>query len=283
MINKLLKLYREHLLLRIFWWLAVIIPGVPFILFSVGFQLYAHWPRDYSDITAVTINKNTQYLSLSAHGVKDNPESWSNELKNIIKNTNNQQLINLEKSQVSLGWKPYSENALTCSVTGKNIGEKLANQILLLPKLQAVHLIGHSCGSFVIYGICKQLKKHNSTIKIQTTYLDPVSIYSGVFWRYGVDKFGNCADFSDSYIDTKDGVPGSNENLSNAYTFDVTDIRLEKKLSYAPHAWPTYFYLNAYKNNEVPIYFNQQGSLDKRFVMDKLVKWQTLIEARLNK
>lgn len=273
MINKLLKFYRKYLLIRIFWWLAVIIPSIAFILFSFVFQLYAHWPRDYSDITAVNINQNTQYLSLSAHGVKDNPESWSNELQKIIKNKNNQQLINLKKSQVSLGWQPYSDRALTCSVTGESIGKDVANKILLLPNIQAVHLIGHSCGAFVIYGICKQLKKVNSTINIQTTYLDPVSIYSGIFWRYGVDKFGNCADFSDSYIDTKDGVPGSNENLNNAYTFDVTDIRLEKNLSYAPHAWPTYFYLNAYKNNQVPIYFNQQGDIDSRYNMNKLIKW----------
>lgn len=271
MLNKLLTLYREHLLLRWLWWLAVIIPGIPFILFSVGFQLYAHWPRDYSDITAIHLNQNSQYLSLSAHGVKDNPTSWSNELQYIIKNS--QQFTKLSKAQISLGWQPYSDNALVCSVTGKNIGKELAQKIVLLPKLQAVHLIGHSCGAFVIYGLCEQLKKVKAAIKVQTTYLDPVSIYSGIFWRYGVDKFGDCADFSDSYIDTKDGVPGSNEKLINAYTFDVTDLRLDKNLPYAPHAWPTHFYLNAYKSNQVPIYYNRQQELDIRFDMNKLVKW----------
>lgn len=271
--NKLLTLYRKHLLLRWLWWLAVIIPGVPFILFSVGFQLYAHWPRDYSQITSLAIKPNTQYLSLSAHGVKDSPKSWSNELQNIIKHSNNAQLAELSKAQVSLAWQPYSDNALVCSVTGKNIGEELADKIALLPNLKAVHLIGHSCGSFVIYGLCEKLKQIKPTITVQTTYLDPVSIYSGIFWRYGVDKFGDCADFSDSYIDTKDGVPGSNEKLKNAYTFDVTDIRLEKNLPYAPHAWPTHFYLDAYKNSKVPVYLNYQGDLDKRFDKNKLIQW----------
>tara|TARA_R110000744_G_scaffold1965_6_gene7669 strand:- start:1690 stop:2511 length:822 start_codon:yes stop_codon:yes gene_type:complete len=273
MMNKLLKLYRAHFLLRWFWWLAVIIPGVPFILFSVVFQLYAHWPRDYSDIKIGAINPNTQYLSFSAHGVKDSPESWSNELQNLIKQSNNEQLTNLTKAQISLNWQPYSDNALVCSVTGSNIGHKLAKKIALLPNLKAVHLVGHSCGSFVIYGLCEKLKQINPTIKVQTTYLDPVSIYSGIFWHYGVDNFGDCADFSDSYIDTKDGVPGSNEKLKNAYTFDVTNIRLEQNLPYAPHAWPTHFYLDAYKNKQVPLYFNFPSGLDKRFDKNKLIKW----------
>ena len=273
MMNKLLTLYREHLLLRWLWWLAVIIPGVPFILLSVAFQLYAHWPRDYNDITVDAINPNTQYLSLSAHGVKDSPESWSNELQNIMSHNSIEQLADLALAQISLDWQPYSDNALVCSVTGSNIGEKLAKKIALLPKLKAVHLIGHSCGSFVIYGLCKKLKQVNPSIKVQTTYLDPVAIYSGIFWRYGVNKFGDCADFSDSYIDTKDGVPGSNEKLKNAYTFDVTDIRVKQNLPYAPHAWPTHFYLDAYKNNQVPVYFNHQEDLDTRFDKTTLLKW----------
>ena len=271
--NKLLILYREHLLLRWLWWLTVVIPGVPFILFSVGFQFYAHWPRDFSQITAIAIKPNTQYLSLSAHGVKDSPESWSNELQAIIKQGNYQQLAGLSKAQISLAWRPYSDNALVCSVTGKNIGEELATKIARLPNIKAVHLIGHSCGAFVIYGLCQQLKQIKPSISVQTTYLDPVSIYSGIFWQYGVEKFGDCADFSDSYIDTKDGVPGSNEKLKSAYTFDVTERRLEKNLPYAPHAWPTYFYLEAYKNQSVPVSFNHPGDLHKRFDDKILIKW----------
>lgn len=271
--NKLLKIYRTNIWLRVFWWLAVIIPGIPFIIFSVGFQLYAHWPRDYSNIISITIDSHTEYLSLSVHGVKDTPKSWSNKLQNTIKDTNNGQLAEFQKGQLSLSWQPYSDNALVCSVTGKNIGEKIAEKIVLLPNLKAVHLIGHSCGSFVIYGLCEKLKQLKPSINIQTTYLDPVSIYSGIFWQYGVNNFGSCADFSDSYIDTQDNVPGSNQNLKHTYTFDVTNIRLEKKLTYAPHAWPTYFYIDAYRNEQVPIYFNHHGDLHKRFDDNVLNKW----------
>lgn len=271
--NKLLKIYQSNIWLKLFWWFAVIIPGIPFILFSVGFQLYAHWPRDYSDITRINLNSNTEYLSLSAHGVKDTPKSWSNELQNTIKDSNNEQLAEFQKSQLSLSWQPYSDNALVCSVTGNNIGEKLAEKIVLLPNLKTVHLIGHSCGSFVIYGLCEKLKQLKPSINIQTTYLDPVSIYSGIFWQYGVNNFGSCADFSDSYIDTKDTVPGSNQNLKHAYTFDVTDIRVNNKFSYAPHAWPTYFYIDAYKNNQVPIFTGEAIKTSHNLNNKKLTKW----------
>ncbi|MGB1263376.1 MAG: hypothetical protein ACPG52_10730 [Cognaticolwellia sp.] len=271
--NKLLVFYRKHVLLRWLWWLAVIIPGIPFVLLSVGFQLYAHWPRGYSEVTSIAIKPNSQYLTLSAHGVKDSPLSWSNALQNMIKHSNSAQLKGVPATQISLDWRPYSNNALVCSVTAKNIGAKLGEKIAQQPNIKAVHLIGHSCGSFVIYGLCEKLKQLKPAIKVQTTYLDPVSIYSGVFWRYGVDKFGDCADFSDSYIDTQDGVPGSNEKLKNAYTFDVTGKRLAEKLPYAPHAWPTHFYLEAYKNKQVPIYFNNPNNLDKRFDKNALITW----------
>ncbi len=271
--NKLLETYRSNIWLKLFWWLAVIIPGIPFIIFSVGFQLYAHWPRDFSQITSITVNPKTEYLSLSVHGVKDNPKSWSNRLQNTIKNTNVQQLAKFQKAQVSLSWQPYSDNALVCSVTGRNIGEQLANKVAKLPNIKVIHLIGHSCGSFVIYGLCEKLKQIKPMIRVQSTYLDPVAIYSGLFWQYGVNNFGSCADFSDSYIDTQDTVPGSNQNLKHAYTFDVTDIRLKNKHPYAPHAWPTFFYIDAYKNNQIPILSDEDIELSDKLNNDKLTKW----------
>ena len=90
---------------------------------------------------------------------------------------------------------------------------------------------------------------------MQTTYLDPVSVYSGLFWDYGLNHFGRCANFSDPYIDTEDTVPGSNQNLPHGYTFDVTQMRKDNKVVYPPHKWPTIFYINTLKNNQVPIYF----------------------------
>lgn len=133
--------------------------------------------------------------------------------------------------------------------------------------------MGHSCGSFVILGICEALREHNQSLSIQTTYLDPVSVYSGIFWDYGVKHFGSCANFSDAYIDTQDTVPGSNQALKNAVTFDVTQIRVQNKLNHAPHAWPTLFYIHALREKQVPIYFYSANQLSSEYSKNTLITW----------
>jgi len=270
--HKLLTLYRKHSLIRWAWWLAVVIPGVPFVIISVGLIVYMHWPRGYQEVINFTLQDKTQYLTLSAHGVKDTPSSWSDHLQETMSKVTLPQLNGLQQEHISLSWQPYSNNPLTCSVAGKKIGAKLGKTINKLPNILAVHLIGHSCGAFVIYGLCQELKSINKSIHIQTTYLDPVSIYSGIFWQYGINNFGSCADFSDSYIDTEDTVPGSNQVIKNSFTFDVTEIRKEKKYTYAPHNWPPHFYVGAYKKKIIPIYFNSSENLQNKFQSNTLIK-----------
>ena len=277
--NKLRMLYKKHWLVRWFWWLAVIIPGVPFVLISVGFLLFMHWPRDYQAVVNLPFDTNAEYLTLSAHGVKDTPASWSDALQSTFSDSKHLSFSRLKKQHISLSWQPYSDSVLICSVAGKSIGYELGEKIGKMPNLQAVHLIGHSCGSFVIFGLCESLKQQDSSISVQTTYLDPVSIYSGVFWDYGLDHFGRCADFSDAYIDTEDTVPGSNQALPYAYTFDVTKTRTGNNLDYAPHQWPTIFYLNALKENQLPIYYKSTAQMSKNFQKNILMKW---LESNIN-
>lgn len=95
----------------------------------------------------------------------------------------------------------------------------------------------------MILGICEGAKSIKPTIKIQTTYLDPVAVYSGFFWQYGIKNFGSCANYSDTYIDTEDRVPGSNQAILHSATFDITQMRTSQKLDIPPHVWPTLFYL----------------------------------------
>lgn len=271
--NKLHSLYKKYWLVRWLWWLGVVIPGVPFVLVSLVFLLFMHWPRDYQEVVNIDYAPDVEYLTLSAHGVKDTPASWSDALQSTFAVVEHSSFSKLKKQHISLSWQPYSDNVFICSVTGKNIGYELGEQIGKMPKLKAVHLVGHSCGSFVIFGLCESLKEQNSSIGIQTTYLDPVSVYSGIFWDYGLNNFGRCADFSDAYIDTEDSVPGSNQALPYVYTFDVTQTRVGDDLTYTPHQWPTIFYLNALKKNQVPIYYKSTPQISKNLQKNLLMKW----------
>lgn len=275
--NKLRQMYLQYWFIRWLWWLGFIIPGIPFVLASIGFLLFMYWPRYFQEITHLPLVTDVEYLTLSAHGVNDTPASWSDELQTIFANDEELSLRNVKQQQVSLSWQPYSDNALICSVVGKKIGNELGDKLANLSSLKGVHLIGHSCGSFVILGICESLKAQNALISVQSTYLDPVSVYSGLFWDYGLNHFGRCADFSDAYIDTEDTVPGSNQNLPYAYTFDVTQVRKHHNLAYPPHKWPTLFYLNAVKNNQVPIHFKSTPALISNYHKDRLMVWPSSV------
>lgn len=237
----------------------LVLPGIPFVLFTLGYLGYLFWPHDVSDITNLKLSKNAQHLTISAHGVKDSSESWSDKLQQLMA----RQLVNLEQQNISLSWQPYSDNPLTCSVLAKRIGQQLGERIIKETQITSIHAIAHSCGSFVIYGLCQQIKENSQTIKIQTSYLDPVSVYGGFLWDYGVDNFGSCADFSDAYIDTGDTVPGSNQALLNAHTFDVTKLRIKNQINVPPHIWPTQYYLQALDKGEVPLLVNDSEAGDK--------------------
>ena len=208
--------------IRLFVWLFVIIPGIPFLLGSVGITIYVYWPRDFSSVSQFSIDKRTEYITLSAHGVKDSPASWSDELQLLMAKHPYSQLSEVNQQNQSIDWQAYSSNVFICSVAGKRIGIEIGKHLATQPDLKAIHAIGHSCGAFVILGICEGVKSINPKLIVQTTYLDPVSVYSGIFWDYGIDNFGSCSNFSDNYIDTRDTIPGSNQALPHVYTFDVT-------------------------------------------------------------
>lgn len=250
----------------IFWflfWVLVVIPCVPFILGNFAYIAYVYWPRDVSAVTQFHIRPSTTSISVSAHGVNDNPSSWSDELQGLIQN-NLENKKEKNHQHISLDWQPFSANPFICSVVGKKIGYDIGKIIAVKNKVNYVHAIGHSCGSFVVLGICEGARSQGRDIKIQSTYLDPVSIYAGFFWDYGVHHFGTCADFSDVYIDTSDTIPGSNQSLPHAHTFDVTQIRVTKNIAIHPHNWPARYYVEAYSDRTVPL-LRQKTSAEKLY------------------
>ncbi len=227
----------KKLLLKILVVLFAVIPLVSFVLANIVFLSYMYWFQNFDDMQFPVINEEAEHVIILSHGLGDTTESWTSPLKLLFE----------EKEEpgvqvVSLDWNPYSKNTFRCSIDGMRIGAKVAEQINTMKSLKTLHLIGHSCGSFVVLGLCEAMKESRPDIRIQTTYLDPVAIYGGLFWNYGVDHFGGCGDFSDAYIDIEDGVPGSNQSLTNAHTFNVTDVRKASQYKKNPHVWPTVYY-----------------------------------------
>ncbi|MFC1838642.1 hypothetical protein ACFL1N_03600 [Thermodesulfobacteriota bacterium] len=227
---------QETLWLKLILYLLVAIPGGAFIFVSIGTLVYIYRPIDYSQIKMPVSNPGDKHVFVLAHGVRDTTASWSDPLKHELEEKNPDARV------ISLEWKPYSESTLRCSVDGRRIGNIIGKKLAAGKNLESMHLIGHSCGSFVILGICEAVKSVRNDVSIQTTYLDPVSVYGGLLWNYGINRFGGCSDFSDSYIDTGDTIPGSNDLIPHTITFDVTAVREKVKFEGSPHVWPTVYY-----------------------------------------
>jgi pimeloyl-ACP methyl ester carboxylesterase len=217
---------------------------VPFVVGSLALLAYIYWPATFHEISFPAAGNGDTHIVVLAHGLKDSPDSWSDPLKDIIGN------LDQETRVISLDWNPYSQNTFRCSVYGKRIGEKIGRHLAADLSLKSAHLIGHSCGSFVVLGLCQALKEGRDNVVVQTTFLDPVTVYGGIFWEYGLRRFGRCGDFSEAYIDTGDDVPGSNQLLPQAYTFDVTAVRELSDFSGSPHIWPTVYYLDLVRSGK---------------------------------
>lgn len=244
-------------------WLAIglllilLLPLVGFLLASLGLILVTYWPRDFDEIDVTSVRAGAPHLIVIAHGVKDSPATWSAPLASLLKDKKG-----AATQVIALDWEAYAGNTLNCAILGKRIGDKLGREIAQHRRQNnrpaSLHLIGHSCGAFVIYGLCEAVRRElspDTTPIIQTSYLDPVSVH-GLRWRYGINHFGRCGDYSEAYIDTRDRVPGSNERLPHAHTIDVTAAQADQ---IPPHLWPIFYYRQLVVQERAPDYFADPG------------------------
>ncbi|MBU0486080.1 MAG: alpha/beta fold hydrolase [Proteobacteria bacterium] len=230
-------------------WIIVIVPGVTFVtasLFIIGYSNIP-WPLG-NKIKMASVGNNIAELIVLVHGKGDSPSSWAEGFALDLESS----LLNDQQQVVIVDWGAYSKDLFRSTLNARRIGHDLGQKLSAQKNIKRLHLIGHSAGSFVVYGMCEAIKKRNGNIFIQTTYLDPVSIYGGVNWGYGTRHFGSCADISDAYIDRDDTVPGSNEPLQHPHTFDVTALKEAAGFKGSPHLWPIYYYRQAVLNQTLP-------------------------------
>ncbi|OIQ47708.1 MAG: hypothetical protein BM565_05205 [Gammaproteobacteria bacterium MedPE] len=231
------KIYLYHPNAIVFWLLffGLYFPVISFVFVSIILIIYIFWPFQSYDIQTTDITSNK--VVLISHGLKDDTATWVTTLKKqLLTNGGDVQVI-------AIDWSRYADNALTCSVNGRRIGHDMANILLKNSQLIDIQLIGHSCGAFVNYGICEVLKEHQNDINVNSIYLAPVSVYGGMFWEFGLDNFGACANESITYFDTEDRVPGSNRAPIHSTGIDVTDYKQQFGFDGAPHQWPIYYFL----------------------------------------
>lgn len=239
--------------------ILIILPAILFVVGTIGMLLFIYLPSDIQDNYELPPLGKNSHLIVIAHGMKDSPESWGYSLKNQLENNSDQSAIAV------IDWSGSAKNPLTCSVNATRIGGQIASQLSGFNGLKSVHLIGHSCGSFLIQGVCDALTQTRPEIKMQNTFLAPVSIYGGVHWDYGLANFGNCGDFNEVYVDSGDKGPGQYQWWPRSFTFDVTDVRVQSDYRGSPHLWPITYYQGLVAKNSHPL-LQEEMTISSRLV-----------------
>lgn len=236
------SIYKKHSNALVFWLLffAFYLPIGSFFLASAALLLYVFWPlQSYIVEVPQTTSKNIVVIS---HGLKDSNQTWATKLKGAIEHNSP------DSNVVAIDWSPYAGNAFTCAVNGRRIGNQIAETLIDSDSLANVKVVGHSCGAFVNFGICEGLKAHKPRIEVESVFLDPVSVYGGIRWNFGLNNFGSCADKSMTIFDTEDNVPGSNQAPKYSKGIDVTDLKQQYDYSGTAHQWPIYYYIQQVKS-----------------------------------
>lgn len=239
--SKVCYFYEKHPNAFVFWLLffAIYLPLFPFLFLSLFLTVFIFWPFQYYDVPIDPVIQ--QDVIVIAHGLKDSDKTWAAELKEILSNKEQPTQI------LAIDWSEYAQNAFTCAVNGRRVGQSIAKRLIDSGHLNSVTVIGHSCGAFVSYGICETVKNQRLDVSINSIYLAPVSIYGGIFWNFGYEYFGDCADDSFTYYDTEDRVPGSNVAPIHSQGIDVTPFKELYDYQGSPHLWPIYYYMEINK------------------------------------
>jgi hypothetical protein len=135
---------------------------------------------------------------------------------------------------------------------GGNLGKAIA-----VEGWSKVHLIAHSAGASLIQACSEMIKATSSNIVVQCTFLDA---FVGLDYA-GIEKYGQGANWADSYFTRDDGTGGENfpftqGPLDHSYNIDVTQLDPTKVVynsfssgaigqcytTKSSHGWPITFY-----------------------------------------
>eukprot|EP00303_Exanthemachrysis_gayraliae_P004860 CAMPEP_0205999212 /NCGR_PEP_ID=MMETSP1464-20131121/711_1 /ASSEMBLY_ACC=CAM_ASM_001124 /TAXON_ID=119497 /ORGANISM="Exanthemachrysis gayraliae, Strain RCC1523" /LENGTH=315 /DNA_ID=CAMNT_0053372397 /DNA_START=1 /DNA_END=948 /DNA_ORIENTATION=- len=139
---------------------------------------------------------------------------------------------------------------------GQQIGRYVGRELAKAPGLRSLHVIGASVGAFpadacaAAYVNAKRGDPDRAHVRL--TLLDPL-ILRGVFETgYGAANFGRTVDYAEAYLNTDDQVPSTNEELANAFTYNITGCAERRKFEgedelHNNHAWPTAYFAYHYQ------------------------------------
>ncbi len=177
---------------------------------------------------------------LVVHGSGDGPERWATGMVDALRG----RLLQPERVElISYDWKDAAVDKLSAAENGQREGRAIA-RVVAERGLTHVHVIAHSAGAHVAHGFELAWSEFAARPSLHLTLLDPFC-GQGLDFEWGVSRFGTKADFTESLLDTGDGVPGTEVAVKAAHTFDVTKAKPAGATwsGKEGHWWPTAAYL----------------------------------------
>lgn len=194
-------------------------------------------------------------LLLIIHGSGGSADGWPRRLEDAITETyGSRPSWDIHR----LEWATLAEDRLAAPGNGRALGARLAEQ-LTEPLAggsgyRIIHLIGHSVGAHVMYGLSSRYRElaTDADTTLHQTYLDPFTPRGVLLWRFGESRFGQNADFSESFVTTDDPAFMTNSYLEHAYNIDLTSSfpSSGEPDDVSAHDWPVAYYIQAVSSGE---------------------------------
>lgn len=175
-------------------------------------------------------------LVLAIHGGGDDPQVWAEGLLDAL----GPRLPSPARwERVAYDWEDAASNRSKAAKRGLALGEELAGELLAMdPPYEHVLIIAHSVGAFVAHGLSVELGLAAGGPRVHVIFLDPFTM-RGVFdWDHGQSLFGQGAAVAESYYNSDDPAPTTNEPLEHARNVDVTALRPGDLDEDSWHWWP---------------------------------------------
>lgn len=170
------------------------------------------------------------------HGSGDGPERWA---APMIDRLSPRVKLPARVEWVAYDWRAASADRLSAAERGQAEGAAIAS-VLKERSLSHLHVIAHSAGAHVAFGLEEAMASWPSRPTLHLTLLDPF-LGKGLDFEWGRTRFGARADFTEAFLNRGDGVPGTEVAVDAAHTFDVTNTATKPAglTGSQAHWWPT--------------------------------------------
>ncbi len=172
---------------------------------------------------------------LVVHGSGDGPERWASPM---VERLSPRVKVPSRVEWIAYDWRAAAVDKLSAAERGQAEGAAIARVLRERP-LSHVHVVAHSAGAHVAFGIEEAMASWPSRPTLHLTLLDPF-LGKGLDFDWGRTRFGARADFTEAFLNRGDGVPGTEAVVQAAHTFDVTNTSTKPSglTGSQAHWWP---------------------------------------------